>query len=78
MIVRIPHTALSKVALQGLVDEFITRDSTVTDFTLDEKRARVLRGLASGSIEITFDPESNSTQIWSSEELRRTQKGSAD
>ena len=78
MVVRIPHTSLSKDALLGLIDEFITRDSTVTDSTLEQKRERVLGGLAAGTFEITFDPDSSSTQIWSSEELRRIEQSSAE
>lgn len=74
MVIRIPHTELSDDALTGLIDEFITRDSTVTDGSLTDKRKRVRNGLQSGSLEITFDPDTNSTQLWTAQELRRIEQ----
>lgn len=74
--IEIPHGDLSEAALCNLVDEFITRDSTVTDGTLDQKRERILKLLKEGKAKITFDNDTNSAHIWTTEELRHIPKGS--
>lgn len=69
--IEIPYGDLSDDALRNLIDEFITRDSTVTDGTLDQKRDRILDLLRKGKAQITFDPDTDSAHIWTTEELRR-------
>ena len=44
--IEIPHQALSDDALWGVIDEYITRESGVTDGTLESKRTEILRQLA--------------------------------
>ena len=51
----VPMDELSPTALDGLIDEFITRDSTVMDASLEQKRDRVLRSLKNGKAVITFN-----------------------
>ena len=61
--IQIPYQSLSDDALLGVIDEFITRDSTVTDASLTEKRRAVLRSLEEGAAIITFDPRTQTTHI---------------
>ncbi len=68
--IEIPHTELSQEALLNLIDEFITRDSTITDATLDQKRSQVLKALEGGTARITFDSETETAHIWLVDELR--------
>ena len=54
---KIPQQQLSAEALLGVVDAFILREGTdygTQEFTLEEKRQRVLQLLASGDAEIHF------------------------
>ena len=61
--IEIPHQALSEDALQGIVDEYITRESKVTDGTLESKRVEVLRQLENGVVMITYDAKVGSTHL---------------
>jgi uncharacterized protein YheU (UPF0270 family) len=70
--IRVPHTALSPAALQGLIEEFITREGTdygEREHSLEEKRASVQRQLERGEAVILFDPQSESTTLVRREEL---------
>jgi uncharacterized protein YheU (UPF0270 family) len=69
-VIKIPHTELSAQALAGVIDEFVMREGTDyghRDFTLGEKRARVLTALQKGHAAITFDPDTQTTSIVTSE-----------
>lgn len=73
--------SLSAAALEGLVDEFITREGTdygAREHSLEEKRGSVLRQLARREVMIVFDFESESTTIISREELARAGLGDED
>lgn len=76
--IEIPYGDLSDDALRNLIDEFITRDSTVTDGTLEQKRERILNLLRKGYAHITYDSDTESAHIWTTEELRRTPTSSQD
>ena len=55
---RIPHRQLSPRALDGLIEEFVTRDGTDSGYTgktLTENVALVRRQLESGEALIVFD-----------------------
>ena len=70
--VKIPLGELSSEALEGVIEEFVMREGTDyghRDYTLDEKRTRVLRALETGAAVITFEPDSGSTSIVMSEDL---------
>lgn len=70
--VKIPLGALSSEALAGVVEEFVMREGTDyghRDYTLDEKRTRVMRALETGAAIITFEPDSGSTSIVMSDDL---------
>jgi uncharacterized protein YheU (UPF0270 family) len=71
--VEVPHERLSPEALNGLVEEFVTRDGTdygEREATLDQKKAAVLRQLTSGEVSIVFDPETQTATIVTKEQLR--------
>jgi uncharacterized protein len=59
----IPHDRLSQTALQGLIEEFITRagtDTGYTDGSLEESSEMVIRQLKRGDVFIVYD-EANET-----------------
>ena len=71
------YTTLSKLALDNVIDEFISRDGNVLDGTLEQKRSRVLNVLKKGQAVISFNERSKSTHIHTKEEwlaLERKQK----
>lgn len=59
---RIPHKKLSRIALQGIVGEFVTRDGTdhsdVTQRVLD-----VIKQLENGEVELYFDDPTGTCNI---------------
>ena len=62
----IPYAQLSKDALQGLIDEFVTRDGTdygVSERTLGSKIASVHGLLERGEARVVFDPETGTANI---------------
>ena len=71
--VKIPFDELSSEALAGVIEEFVMREGTDyghRDYTLDEKRARVLRALELGDAVITFDQETGSCSIVQSDDIQ--------
>ncbi len=67
--VKIPYDQLSRDALLGVVEEFVTRDGTdygEIEISLEKKINRVMAQLASGKAMIVFDPESETSTILSS------------
>ncbi len=71
--VKIPLGELSSEALEGVIEEFVMREGTDyghRDYTLDEKRSRVLRALESGAAVITFDPQTGSCSIVQSDDIQ--------
>ena len=63
---KIPQQQLSAEALVGVIDAFILREGTdygLQEYTLEEKRQRVLGFLASGDAEIHFYPENEHIDI---------------
>jgi hypothetical protein len=70
--IRVPASALSSEAVQGLVEEFITREGTdygQREYSLEDKRAEVLRQLERGEIAIVFELASESTTLVTKQEL---------
>ena len=61
--IEIWYGELSETALLAIVDEFITRDSSVHDGSLSDKRASIFNALENSRAVITFDPISGSTDI---------------
>jgi uncharacterized protein YheU (UPF0270 family) len=63
---KIPQQELSSDALVGVIDAFILREGTdygPQEYTLEEKRQRVLNSLAQGDAEIHFYPENEHIDI---------------
>ena len=69
-LVIIPLSRLSAATSSELIDEYITRDSSVWDGTLEEKREQVLNALRSKQAVITFDMKNKTTDIRTSEQMR--------
>lgn len=64
--VKIPYDQLSPEALQGVVEEFVTRDGTdygEVEVPLGTKIAQVLAQLKSGKAVIVFDQKTESCTI---------------
>ena len=71
--VQIPVEALSRGALDGLIEEFVTRDGTdygTEERTLDDKKSAVVRQLDRGEVVIVFDPETQTSNIIIKDDLR--------
>ena len=63
---KISQQELSSDALVGVIDAFILREGTDygrQEYTLEEKRQRVLNSLARGDAEIHFYPENEHIDI---------------
>ena len=64
--ITVPLDQLSEIALLGVVDAFILREGTDyghQDYTLDEKRRRVIAMLNKGDAEICYYPENEHIDI---------------
>lgn len=62
----IPHDQLSPEALQGVIENFVTRDGTdygEIEVSLETKIAQVLNQLKSRKAAIVFDPDSETCTI---------------
>ena len=70
---KVSHSLLSREALNGLLDEFITRDSVVWDGTLDDKRKRLIQELERDRAFIVFNEKDGSTHILTAEEYAKTE-----
>jgi 2-amino-4-hydroxy-6-hydroxymethyldihydropteridine diphosphokinase len=69
----IPHRELSPEALKGVIEEFVTRESTdygSEDISLAAKIAQVRRQLDAGAAFIVFDEEAGTCSILSREQAR--------
>ncbi len=68
----IPIDQLPKDVLDGVVEEFITREGTdygEIEFTLAEKREQILRQLRHGDIVIVYDESTESVNILRKEDI---------
>jgi len=64
--ITIPHDRLSQTALQGLIEEFVTRDGTDTGYTdgsLDKNVEMVIRQLKRGDVVIVYDEATETANI---------------
>lgn len=65
--IRIPHDQLSKEALQGVIEEFITRESTdygAVEVSLETKVRQVHQNLNSGNAILVFDSKTQTCNIF--------------
>jgi uncharacterized protein YheU (UPF0270 family) len=68
----IPFNELSPEALQGVIQEFVTRDGTdygESEIPLNTKALQVLNQLHSGKAVIVFDPKTETCNIVSKDAL---------
>ena len=69
--VKIPYDQLSPEALQGVVEEFVTRDGTdygEVEIPVETKIAQVMAQLKSGNAVIVFDQEAESCTVLRSDD----------
>jgi len=69
--IKIPYDQLSPEALQGVIEEFVTRDGTdygEVEMPLGTKIAQVMAQLRSGKAVIVFDQETDSGTILKSDD----------
>ena len=69
----IPYQQISPEALQGLIEEFITREGTdygEVEFSLSQKVKQVEQQLARGEIVIAFDVSTESVSILTKHDAR--------
>ena len=62
----VPHDNLTEEALQGLIEEFVTREGTDTGYTdgsLDENVEMVRRQLKRGEVLIVYDGDTQTANI---------------
>jgi uncharacterized protein len=62
----IPHDRLSQEALQGLIEEFVTREGTDTGYSegsIEENIEMVIRQLNQGDVYIVYDETSQTANI---------------
>ena len=65
-IVEIPAARLSQAAIDGLIEEFVTRDGTdygPHEHTLEQKKSTLMRQLERGEVVIVFDAQSETCNI---------------
>ena len=73
----IPWQRLSGPALQGVIEEFVTREGTeygARDVELAAKVAQVHRQLERGEVRLYFDPVSEACQLLTQEQVRRLER----
>ncbi|MCP4119504.1 MAG: YheU family protein [Desulfobacteraceae bacterium] len=72
-VVKIPYDQLSPEALSGLVEEFVTRESTdygAVELSLETKLSQVYQQLKSGNAFIVFDEASQTCNIFHKDDPR--------
>nr|WP_319396980.1 YheU family protein [uncultured Desulfobacter sp.] len=65
--VKVPYDQLTPEALEGVVEEFVTRDGTdygETEASLDTKINQVMNQVRTGKAVVVFDPESETCNIF--------------
>lgn len=65
--VKIPYDQLSQKALQGIIEEFVTRDGTdygEVEVSLETKMAQVLKQIKSKDAFIVFDDQTETCTIF--------------
>lgn len=76
----IPYKELSPKALSGVIESFVLREGTdygENEFSLEEKVAQVVQQLERGEIRLYFDPEAETCNLLTPQELRRLQEESS-
>lgn len=72
-VIEIPYQSLSAVALEGIVEEFASRDGTdygEVECSLSDKVRQVEAQLKAGQLTLLFDPVSQSCQLINSKDWK--------
>ena len=72
--VEIPPESMSREALDGLIEEFVTRDGTdygIEECALEMKKSAIMSQIDRRDVVIVFDPQSQTCNIIAKEELSR-------
>ena len=76
-LVEVPWESISTQALNGLIEEFISRDGTdygLSELRLEQKVSRAKKALAQRSVLIIVDVSAETTQIVSADEYQQMLK----
>lgn len=77
-LVAIPWQELTQDALNGVVEEFVTRDGTdygAEEIPLQQKRDQVMAGIKTGLFVIVFDSELSQVHIVTKEDWQQNESG---
>lgn len=69
----VPHQQISPSALQGLIEEYITRDGTdygAQEFSLEQKVQQVQQQIERGEVVVVFDAATESVSLLNSRDAR--------
>lgn len=69
----VPHQQISPDALQGLIEEYITRDGTdygAQEFSLAQKVQQVQQQMERGDVVVVFDVATESVSLLNSRDAR--------
>ena len=72
----IPYDKLSPEVLEGLIEEFVTRDGTDTGYvkkSLEQDVAKVKRQLKRGDAVIVYDQNTRTSNIVAKNDLKKSQ-----
>ncbi|MCY4656929.1 MAG: YheU family protein [Gammaproteobacteria bacterium] len=69
----VSYRSLSRLALNNVVDEFVSRDGDIVNGSMAQKRKQVLAVLKSGDAVISYDDRSKTTNIHTKVEWDRIQ-----
>jgi uncharacterized protein YheU (UPF0270 family) len=63
LVLEIPYEELSEEALQGVLEEFVTRGGYESDMVVEERIRKLRQRLEQGKAKIVFDPEQGATNL---------------
>ena len=72
----IPYDKLSPEVLEGLIEEFVTRDGTDTGYarkSLEQDVAKIKRQLKRGDAVIVYDQRTRTSNIVAKDDLKKSQ-----
>ncbi len=71
-VIRVPYDRLSADALNGIIEEFISREGTDYgdyDYSFDDKKGQVHAQIRRGQVVILFDPVGETCQLALADQL---------
>lgn len=58
-VIRVPYDRLSADALEGIIEDFVSREGTdygVEEYSFDDKKSQVMAQIRKGKVVVLFDP----------------------